>query len=157
MECLDIMGKLGIIADVSHLSEGGFYDVTRHKRPFAASHSCARALCDHPRNLSDGQLRALSDCGGIVGLSLVPSFLVPGSSLAGAEDVLRHALHIKNVAGIEAIALGSDFDGFSDENEISDCSRYPLLIRALEKEFSSREIEKICYSNALRVFRDVCG
>lgn len=155
-ECLEIMGRLGIIADVSHLSEGGFFEVARLGKPFAASHSCARALCDHPRNLSDEQLRTLADCGGVVGLSLVPSFLAPGSSFGTVEDIVRHALHIKNTAGIESLSLGSDFDGFSDHSEISDCSKYPLLIRSLENKFSSEEIDKICFGNALRVFKDIC-
>lgn len=157
-QCVERMNELGIIVDVSHLSEGGFFDVAEiSKKPFAASHSCARAVCDHRRNLSDIQLRTLADKGGIVGITLVPSFLKEGGGYADCEDVLRHILHIRNIAGIDSIALGSDFDGFSEANQLSSCADYPLLLRLLEKHLPPAEIEKICFENAMRVFKDVCG
>jgi len=157
-ECVSIMNELGMIVDVSHLSEGGFFDVAEQsKKPFAASHSCARAICDHSRNLNDKQLHILADMGGVIGLSLVPSFLRSGSHHGTAEDVLQHALHIKNAAGIESLALGSDFDGFSDKNYIYDCTQYTSLIELFSRHFSTSELEKICFENAMRVFKDVCG
>lgn len=153
-DCVDEMNRLGMAVDVSHLSRGGFWDVARHsKKPFAASHSCALALCSHPRNLDDEQLRALADKGGIVGVNFYPAFLSTDES-GSAEHIIRHIKHIRNTAGIDCISLGSDFDGFDMACELDSCDKLPLLCRAMEKNFSSGEIDKICSLNALRFFRD---
>jgi len=155
IEAIRYMNELGIVVDVSHLSEGGFDDVATHaKKPFTASHSCARALCDVSRNLNDSQLKVLGDSGGVCGINFAPQFLVEGATNAGVDDVVRHMKHIANVAGVEAVAFGSDFDGFSGELEFKGCDGMPLLIDALSKAFSHKDIEKICYDNALRLFRE---
>lgn len=154
LRCVEEMNLLGMAVDVSHLSRGGFWDVARHsKKPFAASHSCASALCPHPRNLDDGQLRALADGGGIVGINFYPPFLSEDES-GSAEHILSHMRHIYNTAGVDALSLGSDFDGFDMACEISSCDKLPLLRKAMEREFSSGEIDKICSLNALRFFLD---
>ena len=156
LECLSKMNELGIIADVSHLSEGGFWDVVRHsKKPFAASHSCARALCGHPRNLTDEQLRAIGDSGGVSGVCYVPEFLRPGSRHTTAEDVVRHIRYIHNVAGREAVAIGSDFDGFTDSVEWTDCSGCRQLREELNRYFPASDVDRICGGNFLRVLREV--
>ena len=105
-QVLERMNELGILVDVSHLSEAGFYDVARHsKKPFVASHSCCRALGEHPRNLTDDQLRTLGDSGGIVGINFYDAFLGSREGYTSAQDIVRHMVHAKNKAGIESVAL----------------------------------------------------
>lgn len=152
------MDALGMLIDVSHLSEGGFWDVVKYgKKPFIASHSCARALSDHRRNLTDGQLRALGEKGGVCGVNFCDAFLRLGSKLSTVEDIVLHAVHIADKAGIEAVAMGSDFDGIGDNLEFKDFSGFPMIVDGLAKRFSSADVDKICHGNALRVFRDVTG
>ena len=155
-EALDEMGKLGVVVDVSHLSEGGFWDVARqNKKPFVASHSCARSLCDHSRNLTDEQLRALGDAGGVCGVNFCASFLRQNAEHSKNEDILRHMAHIADKAGIEAVALGSDFDGISCTLEMGDYSGLPALAERMADRFGTDAAERIWYKNALRVFTDV--
>jgi len=155
IEAVRHMNELGIVIDVSHLSEGGFDDVASHsKKPFAASHSSCHALCGASRNITDRQLRILGDCGGVCGINFAPQFIKVDSTYTETDDVVRHIRHAADIAGIEAVAFGSDFDGFAGDLEIGDCSGMPQLISALGKVFSEREIEKICRDNALRLFRE---
>ncbi len=157
-ETVERMNELGIIADVSHLSEGGFWDVARtSKKPFVASHSCARSLCDHSRNLTDDQLRAVGECGGVVGVNFYSRFLVKDSDHTTAADIARHMDYIRNKAGIEAVALGSDFDGIDCSLDFGDYAGLPMLTEAMSERFTDDEIELICGKNALRVFGDVVG
>ena len=154
LACLARMEQLGIIADVSHLSEGGFYDVARHAtKPFVASHSCARALCDHPRNLTDHQLRVLGEKGGVCGLNFCSAFLRPESNETYIDDLCRHAVHIANCAGMDALAFGSDFDGIDNWLEMGDYSGMPLLADRMGRCFSPSQMDKICFANALRVIK----
>jgi len=155
IEAVKHMNELGIIVDVSHLSEGGFYDVAKHSRkPFVASHSCCMSLCDAGRNLTDDQLRLLGDRGGVCGINFAPRFIEKDAEYARTEDIVRHMRHIADKAGIGAVAFGSDFDGFTGELELGDCTGMPTLIDALSKVFSQSELEMICYGNALRLFKD---
>ena len=151
------MNKLGMIIDVSHLSDKGFYDVIAlSKRPIVASHSNARSICGHVRNLTDDMLYKLADNGGVLGVNFAKQFMHNDEALGRntSECALRHIRYIKKKIGVEYIALGSDFDGIDPDIEISDASKMHLLIRMLEKGgFSSEEIEKITYKNALRVFK----
>lgn len=157
-EAVERMNELGIIIDVSHLSEGGFYDVVRvSRKPFIASHSCARALCDHSRNLTDEQLHVIGDRGGVCGVNFYSKFLVKDSDYTKAADIVRHMDYIRKKAGIEAVAFGSDFDGIDCELEFRDHAGLPMLINAMEKCFTDDEIELICNKNALRVFKEVVG
>ena len=112
IEVVEKMNELGMIVDVSHLSEGGFYDVAKYsKKPFVASHSCARALCNHRRNLTDDQLKTLGNAGGVVGINFERSFLKEGSEHATFDQIIQHLEYMKDKAGIDAIGFGSDFDG----------------------------------------------
>lgn len=151
------MNELGILVDVSHLSDGGFWDVQKiAKKPFIASHSNARALCPHPRNLTDDMIRALGNAGGVIGLNFCPSFLetapegeTPRSTIAA---LLRHARHLANVGGIDCVAIGSDFDGISGELEISGVQDMPNLLEQLATAgFTSGDIDKIALQNVTRV------
>ena len=157
-EMLEEMGRLGVVVDVSHLSEGGFWDVAReNKKPFIASHSCARALCDHSRNLTDEQLRALGDRGGVCGVNFYSRFLRQDADYTSNEDILRHMEYIANHAGIEAVAFGSDFDGIDCTLEMRDYGGLAHLGELIADRFGSDNAEKIFYRNTLRVFTDVIG
>jgi Zn-dependent dipeptidase, microsomal dipeptidase homolog len=157
-EVLSGMERLGMAVDVSHLSEGGFWDVVREsKKPFVASHSCARALCDHSRNLTDEQLRALGDAGGVCGVNFYSSFLRKDADYALNEDILLHMEHIADHAGMDAVALGSDFDGIDCTLEMGDYSGLDRLGELIADRFGTAAAEKICSRNALRVFSDVIG
>ena len=152
-EAVEIMNSLGMIIDVSHLSEAGFWDVAKStKKPFVASHSCCKAICGHPRNLTDSQLKAIGDCGGVVGLNFFAEFLADGGTYTDTDMVVRHLEHIRDKAGIDALAWGSDFDGFDNKIEFEDYSGFGRLLSALEGHFTDYEIEKICNGNFLRVF-----
>lgn len=146
--------RLGIIIDVSHLSDEGFRDIATHcKKPFLASHSNARSACNTPRNLSDSMLRTLAEHGGLTGLCLHEPFLTdsPCSDTDIRTAIITHAKHIRNIAGTDILALGTDFDGTPGNRAITDISKLFLLEDLLKKAgFSSGEIEKIFYKNALR-------
>jgi membrane dipeptidase len=150
------MNRLGMIIDVSHLSDGGFDDVaTLSRKPFVASHSNARAVCNHSRNLTDPMIKRLADKGGVIGINFEKSFL--GSSpISRVEDMVSHIRHIQNVGGIDVLAVGSDFDGICPELEMKDMGEITKLTDALSAAgFSEAKIEKIMYKNALRVIKEV--
>ncbi len=153
--CLAEMEALGMLADVSHLSDDGFWDVCRAaKRPFLASHSCCRALRDHPRNLTDPMIRALADRGGIVGLNFYAPFL-GGSPVTRTADLLRHLRHLIDTGGLAVAALGSDFDGIDCALELGDAGTMDRLIPAMERDgFTPAEIEAVCWGNAWRFLRE---
>ncbi len=150
------MNEFGIIVDVSHLNEGGFWGVAKtSKKPFAASHSCARALCDHPRNLTDGQLKALGEAGGVVGVNFYDAFLdAADTGYTSIDLILKHLLYMKDKAGVEALAFGSDFDGIESTLEFGDFAGFPRIVDAMEGKFTDDEIDKICHGNFLRVMKD---
>ena len=156
IEVVEKMNELGMIIDVSHMSEGGFYDVARYsKKPFVASHSCARALCNHRRNLTDDQLKTLGNAGGIAGVNFECSFLKEGSNCATYDQIIEHLLYMKDKAGIDAVGFGSDFDGIEDNGELVNYSGFKTLLERMEGKFTYDEIDKICRENALRVIKDV--
>ncbi len=104
------MNRLGVLVDVSHIGEAGFYDVLSiSAKPVIASHGCCKALCDHPRNLSDDQLKALAQNGGSIGITFVPQFVDAG--LPTFERLLDHIDHAVQTAGPDHVGIGSDFDG----------------------------------------------
>jgi membrane dipeptidase len=150
------MNRLGMIIDVSHLSDRGFYDVARlSSKPFTASHSNSRSIRDHKRNLTDDMIKTLAEKGGITGINFEKSFL-SDKDLSTVQDMAEHIMHIRNVGGIDVISLGTDFDGISPENEINNIGEIYKLIDALKKnKLSDDDIDKICSKNALRVIGDV--
>ena len=153
IEAVEAMNELGIIVDVSHLSEGGFWDVIKYsKKPICASHSCARALCDHSRNLTDEQLKAMGETGSVVGVNFYSAFLEKDNLIFTRDEaILKHMVHIKNKAGIETLALGSDFDGIDCELEMKDFSGFPVLLSKMQKHFTDDEIDLITHKNFLRI------
>jgi len=151
-EAVAEMNRLGILVDVSHLSDGGFEDVAEiSRKPFVATHSDTRAVTNHPRNLPDDLLKKLADRGGVTGLNLVPEFLNDQGLPGTVEMVMAHARHIVQVAGEDTLGIGTDFDGFHEPTEIDGSPRMTLLFRAMEKEFTPRQIEKFASGNVMRV------
>ncbi len=161
-EFLHKMEELGVIVDVSHLSDAGFYQVLEcTEKPFVASHSDARALCSHVRNMSDDMIRKLAERGGVMGLNYEASFLASpteaGSEPRTVEHIVQHARHIVGVGGIECLGLGSDFDGISATNEdFPHAGCMNLLFEGLKKGgFTESQIDKIFGENVLRVYWEV--
>lgn len=159
-EFVEEMESLRMILDVSHLSDGGFWDVvSAAKRPFAASHSDARAVCSHVRNLTDEMIRAMGERGCIAGVNYCPAFLDPRGDRehvkARIADMAVHARHLMDVGGEDLPALGSDFDGITGEIELEGAQDLPMLADGLAKAgFTPRQIEKIFYKNAMRFFEE---
>jgi membrane dipeptidase len=149
------MKDMGMVTDVSHLSDQGFWDAADILQgPFVASHSNARAVHHHPRNLTDPQIRAVAELGGVIGLNFCAWFL-DGSEHMTLEAFLRHFEHVYRVGGSEVLALGTDFDGITNTVELEGCQGMPKLEAALRQAgYSATVIEKAMYRNALRVFRD---
>ncbi len=152
--------RLGIIIDVSHLSDAGFEDVYKiTTKPFVASHSNARSVCPHARNLTDEMILKLAERGGVMGMNYAADFLSENhgdQSLSKIDDIVKHILYIKNLAGIDCIGLGSDFDGIPPYLELQNASYLPKLEKALYAAgLSQEEVEKIFYKNVLRVYQNV--
>jgi membrane dipeptidase len=149
------MDELGMVIDVSHLNDAGFWDtVESSSSPLIASHSCCRQLCDHPRNLSDDQLRALGERGGVAAMTFVPAFI--DADTPTVERLLDHIEHAVDVAGIGGVGLGSDFDGGGDL--LDDASRYPeITIGLARRGYGVEELAKILGLNHLKVLEAVIG
>lgn len=151
------MQELGMLVDVSHLSEPGFWDVIElAKKPILASHSNARAVWDHPRNLSDGQFVALFQNGGVVGLNFYTAFLGEAPDL---DTVRAHIEHIWSLGGEEHLALGGDWDGCDAlprgmENGIAGLSN--LYEHLLKHNYRETLVKKLYYKNLMKVVGDVC-
>lgn len=162
-ELVTEMERLGIIPDVSHLSDAGFYDVLAvTKKPFVASHSNARSVCPCVRNMTDDMIRKLAERGGVMGLNYCADFLeekpVGIENPGTIEAVTRHAKHIANVGGIGALGLGSDFDGIRTHREIPGAQGMEALWDGLHKAgFGEDKLDKIFYQNVLRVYKDTLG
>ena len=159
-EFVEEMQRLGMIVDVSHLSDDGFYDVAACAKqagiPFVASHSNARSLCGHTRNLTDDMIRTLADCGGVTGINFCGEFLDGETGRSEAAQMVRHMRHIVSVGGLECLGLGTDYDGIGGELELDKCSKMPLLADEMARQgFHEREIEAVFHGNVLRVYREV--
>lgn len=156
IEIVREMNRLGMIVDVSHLGDDGFRDVVKYSdKPFVASHSNARSLCGHTRNLTDEMIKALADHGGVTGINFCGDFLNENGQ-SRVEDMVRHIRHIVDVGGIHCVGLGTDYDGIGGELELKDGSYMQLLARELERQgFKTSEIEAIFHRNVLDLYREV--
>lgn len=160
-EFVEHMEELGMIVDVSHLSDAGFYDVVDiTKKPFVASHSNARAVASNVRNLTDDMIRKLADHGGITGINFCKDFLDDlkreDKNHGSIDAMIRHIRHLVNVGGIDCVGLGTDFDGIGTNPHIPNAGEMPRLVDALHKNgFTSDEIDRILFQNALRVYREI--
>ena len=150
------MNRVGMMVDISHAGEQTFYDALNiSSKPIVASHSSARALCNHPRNLTDDQLKALADKGGVAQVTLYSGFLKE-QGMATIQDAIDHLNHMVNIMGIEHVGIGTDFDG---DGGITGCASASELInftRCLLKErYSEEDIRRIWGGNFLRVMEEV--
>lgn len=161
MSMVEKMQHLGIMVDVSHLSDAGVKDaLSISKKPIIASHSNARTVYNHTRNLPDELIRGIADNGGVVGVSCVPNFLHETDKTIKIARVIDHIKHIHNIAGEDVLALGNDFDGYKcytpKTDEIKNIADIPKLADALAKaNFSQNQIEKIFHANVLRVLATI--
>ena len=160
-EAIPCMENLGMLVDVSHLSDGGFWDVAQlSRRPFIASHSNCRALNPHPRSMTDEMIRALADHGGVMGLNFCPEFLTADIEQQNCSvDALAEQLRYRiNVGGLECAAIGTDFDGISGKLEIPSADYMPAFFEALmHRGFTPYELDRISHLNVERVFRETVG
>lgn len=149
------MERLGILVDVSHLSDRGFYDVAEMMtKPFVASHSNARSITEHPRNLTDDMIRMIAEAGGVIGLNFANIFL-GDSPVSLVDDMVRHARYIYQIGGRDVLALGSDFDGIDPAVEIRDASMLSLLWDRMARDgFTEDDIERMQSKNVTRVLKD---
>ena len=155
IELLGEMDRRGILADVSHLNERGFWDIVENMElPPVASHSNCRALCDVFRNLTDEQIRAVIEKKGFIGINFYSAFLAKDRE-ATLDDVLAHIDHIAELGGIDVIGFGSDYDGISRWPEgLGDASTFPMLLDLLAKHgYTDAQIEKIAGMNYWRVLK----
>ena len=165
IQFVEEMERLGILIDISHLNDAGIRDVFVHvKGPVIASHSNARKETGHLRNLTDEMIRSIAERGGVIGANFYPGFLVEcvitaqtvkKNLTASVKDIVRHMKHLRQVGGIDCVALGTDFDGYDGYVDIEHAGQMQLLADAMSREgFTSGEIEKIFSENTLRVFRE---
>lgn len=156
-EVVKEMNRLGMVIDCSHLGDKGFYDVIElSTKPIVCSHSCSRTICNHVRNMTDDMLLKLKQNRGVVGINYCHNFVKEDESEATVKDLVKHITYIKNLIGIDYIGLGSDFDGISNKYiQLKDASMMGLLIDELINQgYTNEEIDKICYKNVLRVFKE---
>ena len=152
------MERCGVVLDVSHLNDECFDDVAaRATRPFVASHSNSRAVCGHPRNLTDDQFRRIRDAGGVVGLNYCCGFLVDGAwgdagrAITPAQ-VMAHIEHWLDLGGEDVIALGGDLDGASVPDCLDGADKVATFEQALLANFGPELTRRLCYGNALSFF-----
>lgn len=152
------MERAGVILDVSHLNDEGFDDVcARATRPFVASHSNSRAVCGHPRNLTDRQFEEIRDRGGLVGLNFCTGFLVEGAwdergREVSFDEVAAHVEHWLDLGGEDVVALGSDFDGTSVPALLDGAQAIPAFQGLLARRFGEGLCARLCAGNALAFF-----
>ncbi len=152
---IENMNELKIILDLAHLSPRCFNEaIDMVKLPPLVSHANSRFLCDHPRNLTDEQVKAVAAKDGVIGLSFNAPF-ISGKNSADLEQLVNHFVHLAEVAGPSHLAIGSDFDGIKyPVEELPDASCYGKLIRALyERGFSSAEVELVAGGNLRRLIK----
>ena len=151
------MNKVGMMIDVSHVSEGTFWDVIKYsKDPIFASHSSVKALCDHDRNLTDDQLRALAKNGGVIQICIYDGYLNNDAKAASIDDIVKHIDHAVKVAGIDHVGIGSDFDGGGGVLGCKgDNDMINITVKLIEKGYSEEDIRKIWGGNFFRVMNQV--
>lgn len=139
---IQLLNKHDIILDVAHLNEQGFYEVLPLAKHIIASHCNARSLCNHPRNLTDEQIKALVQYGGRIHVVFYPPFVEQDKESTTINNLLQHIQYLTTLVGVESIGFGSDFDGMDPLSieKLSNASEYPNLINALLKSYSTDEV-----------------
>jgi len=164
------MNRLGMIVDVSHASDKTVWDTLEVSNvPIIASHSCARAICDYPRNLYDDLIKAIADAGGVICVNFYAYFLDQkfkdqsdakmNPSPPPLSILIDHIDHIARAGGIDSVGIGSDYDGMNPPPEgLEDISKMSVITAALlERNYSADDCAKIMGGNFLRVFGQICG
>ena len=155
------MERVGMLVDVSHLCDQALDDVLKvATRPLVASHSNARAICNHRRNLTDDQLREIAAKGGLIGLTFPGVFVDPAPANVTMARLFDHLNRMIDVAGVDHVGIGSDFDGYTAPygEVMPDCTGLPEIAREMAvRGYTQQEIEKVMGLNWLRVIRDVTG
>lgn len=152
------MNRLGLLVDVSHISTAGFWSVIETStKPIIATHSNAKSLCSHPRNLNDEQIKALAQNGGLAGITFAGQFLEEDWRNACIESVYKHIDYMLNLIGNDDhIGFGSDFDGISHPPyNIQGVQDYKPLIEYLSKYYSDETINKITHQNVINLLQKV--
>ena len=155
--------ELRIMVDLSHMNEAGFWEIAKiSDAPLVASHSNAHALCAQSRNLTDKQIDAIGESGGLIGINFGASFFDPAGPDRDLDVdlsvLVRHVDHIVERIGIDHVALGSDFDGTKIPNAMKDVTDLPKLIAALRKAgYAGEDLDKICHGNWIRVLERTWG
>ena len=162
VELVKELNRLGMWVDIAHLSPRGVEDVLEISRsPVVASHANCYALCPHPRNLTDEQLRAVAATGGVVGVTFYRGFIATDKEQATLDRLVDHIDHIVSVMGVDHVGLGSDFDGFLGEpapSGLEDAACLPHLTAELvARSYQPEDIRKVLGGNFLRVFREIVG
>lgn len=147
----------GALIDVSHMSDKGFMDVVdiakQYGAPIVATHSNARAIANVPRNVTDEELRLIGESGGVIGINFYDKYVKIGAK-ATLDDVVAQALHMIEVAGIDHVGIGSDFDGSDPTEELGDASTFPKFAKALlDAGLKPEDVQKIFSENVKRVLR----
>jgi membrane dipeptidase len=158
VQAIEELDRLGMIIDVSHINDRGFWDVVDiAKGPIIASHSNSRAVCAHPRNMTDDMIKALADKGGVLGMNFAPSFVHPTNPCV--STLVDHIDHILDLVGPDHVGLGSDFDGIpSTPVGLEDVTRMPNIAEELiERGYGKEDLKKILGLNHLRVIKKVIG
>ncbi len=144
--------QAGIVVDVSHLNDAGFWEAAKlAKKPMAASHSNARAVCPHLRNLTDDQIRFLAETGGLIGLNFYTAF-ISGREDPPFEDLAKHVAHFLELGGEDVLALGSDYDGADMPSWLEPAERMETLYEKMQQEFGAKITEKVFFQNAFSFF-----
>lgn len=149
------MAEIGMLVDVSHLAEVGFWDVVNTiDRPFIATHSNSKTICNHPRNLTDDQFKVFVERKGLVGMNFYPLF-INNTMKADIQELLLHIDHFVNLGGKDVIAMGSDFDGISvTPAHVSGIQEIDYLYRLLVKRYGKRQADQFFFENAYRFMSD---
>ncbi len=156
-EVVKAMDHMGMMIDVSHASAEAFWDVMEvSEQPVVASHSNAKAICAHPRNLDDEQIKAIALKGGVIGINFYPHFLSETGE-AGIVHIIKHIEHIAGLAGVDCIAFGSDFDGIEIlPKGIEGPQSFPDIIEELLRlNYAEEDVKRICHNNFLRVMEKI--
>lgn len=152
------MNKLGMLVDVSHIAPAGFWDVIEtSSKPIIATHSNAKALCPHPRNLDDKQILAIKENDGLIGVTFAGQFLEHDYNDACIESIYRHIDYMLNLMGNDDhIGFGSDFDGISHPPyNLHGVQDYSAVYEYLSKKYSASTVEKITHKNVLNLLQKV--
>lgn len=155
-QVIELLNEHDVIIDVAHLNKQGFDDLLPLAKHLIASHCNARALCDHPRNLSDDQIKQLVQHGGRIHVVFYPPFVKKSKEVTTIDDLIKHITHIAALVGVERIGFGSDFDGIDlTVEQLTNASEYQNITSALSKTFTQSEIETMASKGFLKYLSEI--